>query len=111
MFTLLKIYGELGKEQRTLCKRLLIKHYHDKGLLGWLDSGMAPPPPPPPRIGLGKQIGPEQWDVWKPAASTEELGIRPDISQRPVLVIVSISFAIISHILYRPVSHFLLLWP
>ena len=86
----------------------MLKHCHDKGLLGWLDSEMTPPPP---RIGLGKQIGPEQWDIWKLAASTEELGIRPDISQRPVLVIVSISFAIISHILYRPVSHFLLLWP
>ena len=32
-----------------------------------------------------------------------------DISQRPVVVIVTISFAIISHILYGPVSHFLLL--
>ena len=35
---------ELGIEQKTLCKRLLMKHYHDKGLLGWLDSRMAPPP-------------------------------------------------------------------
>ena len=33
-----------------------------------------------------------------------KLGV--DISQRPVMVIVTISFAIISHILYRPVSHF-----
>ena len=29
-----------------------------------------------------------------------------EISQRPVVVIVTISLAIISHILYRPVSHF-----
>ena len=36
---------ELGKEEKTLCKRLLMKHYHDKGLLGWLDSGMASPRP------------------------------------------------------------------
>ena len=36
-----------------------------------------------------------------------ELGL--DISQGPVVVIVTISFAIINHILYRPVSHFLLL--
>ena len=73
MFTTENLGKVLGKEQKTLCKRLLIKHYHDKELLGWLDSGMAPPPPPP-RIVLGKQIGPEQWDIWKLAASTEELG-------------------------------------
>ena len=30
--------------------------------------------PPRPRIVLDKQIGPEQWDIWKLAASTEELG-------------------------------------
>ena len=63
--------------------------------------------PPRPRIVLDKQSGPEQWDIWKLAASTEELG--PDISQGPVVVIETISFAIISHILYRPVSHILLL--
>ena len=49
----------------------MLKHYHDKGLLGWLESGMASPPPP--RIVLNKQIGREQWDIWKLAASTEEL--------------------------------------
>ena len=36
----------LGKEQKILCKRLLMKHYYNKGLLGWLDGGMAPPSPP-----------------------------------------------------------------
>ena len=42
----------------------MLKHYHDKGLLGWLASGMAPsPPPPPPPIILHTQIGPEQWDI------------------------------------------------
>ena len=61
---------ELGKEQKTLCKRLLMKHYYNKGLLGCLDSGMAPPSPP--RIILNKQSGPKQWDIW--AASTEKLG-------------------------------------
>ena len=50
----------------------MMKQYHDKGLLGWLDSGMASAPPP--QIVLDKQIGPEQWDIWKLAASTEELG-------------------------------------
>ena len=72
MFTLLKLQGKLGKEQKTLCKRLTIKHYHDKGHLGWLDRGMALPPPP--QIVLDGQIGPEQWDIWKLAASTKELG-------------------------------------
>ena len=48
-----------------------MEHYHDRGLLGWLEGGMAPPCPP---IILNKQIGPEQWDIWKFAASTEELG-------------------------------------
>ena len=43
-----------------------MEHYHDKGL----DSGMAPPRP---RIILDKQIGPEQWDIWKLAARTVEL--------------------------------------
>ena len=62
---------ELGKEQKTLCEKLLMKHYHDKGLLGWLDGGTASSPRP--RIVLNKQIGPEQWDIWKPATSTEEL--------------------------------------
>ena len=32
-------------------------------------------PPPRPWIVLDKQIGPEQWDIWKLAASTKELGI------------------------------------
>ena len=41
----------------------------------------------------------------------ENLGLGPNISQGPVVVIVNISFAITSHILYRPVYHFLLLWP
>ena len=48
-----------------------MEHYHDKGLLGWLDSGLAPPHS---RIVLDKQSGSEQGDIWKPGASTEELG-------------------------------------
>ena len=47
-----------------------MKHYHDRGLLGWLDSGVAPPHP---RIIPDKHIGPEQWDMWKLAESIEEL--------------------------------------
>ena len=48
-----------------------MEHYYDKGLLGCLDSGLTPPHP---RIVLDKQSGPEQWDIWKLAASTRELG-------------------------------------
>ena len=48
-----------------------MEHYYDKGLLGWLDSGLVPPPS---RIILGKQSGPEQWDIWKLAANTKKLG-------------------------------------
>ena len=48
-----------------------VEHLHDKGLLGWLDSRILPPCP---QIVLNKQIGPEQWDIWKLATSTEKLG-------------------------------------
>ena len=86
----------------------MLKHYHDKGLLGWLDGGMAFPPllelSSINKLGLNNgtsgNLLPEQKNL--------KLGL--DISQRPVVIIVTISFAIISHILYRPVSHFLLLW-
>ena len=40
-----------------------MKHYHDKGLLGWLDGRMTPPPPP--RIILDKQSGSKQCDTDK----------------------------------------------
>ena len=33
-------------------------------------------PPPRPQIILDKQTGPKQWDIWKLAANTEELGTR-----------------------------------
>ena len=48
-----------------------MEHFHNKGLLGWLDGKMAPPHP---QIILNKRIGPEQWDIWKLATSTEKLG-------------------------------------
>ena len=48
-----------------------MEHFHDKGLLGWLDGWMAPPHP---QIVLNKQIGPEQWYIWKLAPNTEKLG-------------------------------------
>ena len=82
-----------------------MEYYHDIGLLGWLDLGLA-------HLILGSSSinsGPEQGDIWKVAVNTKILELGPDISQRPVMVIVTISFAIIGHILYRPVSHSLLL--
>ena len=57
-----------------------MEHYYDKGLLEWLDHGLAPPRP---RIVLDKQSGPEQWDIWKLAGSTrarKNLELGPDIS-------------------------------
>ena len=38
----------------------MMEHYHDKGLLGWLDGGMASLHP---RIVSDKQIGPELRDL------------------------------------------------
>ena len=57
-----------------------MEHYYDKGLLEWLDGGLAPPRP---RIVLDKQSGPEQWAIWKLAARTraqKNLGLGLDIS-------------------------------
>ena len=82
----------------------MMEHYHDKGLLGWLDCGMALPCP---REVPDKRIWPEQWDTWKLVVSTKELGL--NISQGPVVVIVIISFVIINHISYKLVIPFLLL--
>ena len=108
MFTTETLGKELGKEQKHYVKvtNTMLKHYHDRRLLGWLDGEMAPPPP---AIVLDKQIRPEQWDTGNLLPALKNLGFRLDISQGPVVVIVTISFAMISHILYRPVSHFLLL--
>ena len=84
-----------------------MEHFHDKGLLGWLDGGMAPPRP---QIVLKKQMGPEQWDIWKlQILKNLELGL--DISQGPVIVIVTIPSIILIHILYKLVFPFLLLLP
>ena len=83
-----------------------MEHFHDKGLLGWVDGGMTHPRS---LIILNKLIGPEQWDIWKLATNTEKLGIGLDISQGPVIVIVTIPSIIIIHILYKLVFPFLLL--
>ena len=82
-----------------------MEHYHDKGLLRWLDGGMAPPRP---RTILDKQIGPEQWDIWNLLQAPKNLGLGLDISQGPIIVIETISFIIINDISYKLVFPFLL---
>ena len=83
-----------------------MKNYHDKGLLGWLDSGIAPLVL---RSSSINRVGLNNGTSGNLLPPPKNLGLGPDISQGPVAVIVTISFTIISHILYRPVSHFLLL--
>ena len=58
----------------------MMEHYYDKGLLGWLDGGLA-------HLVLGSSSinsGPEQWDLWKLATSTrtpKNLKLGSDISK------------------------------
>ena len=84
-----------------------MEHFHDKGLLGWLDGGMAPPRP---QIVLRKQIGPEQRDIWKLAPNTEKLRTWTGYFTGTI-VIVTIPAIIIIHILYKLVFPFFLLLP
>lgn len=83
-----------------------MEHYHDRGLLRWLDGGMGPPRP---RIVLDKQMGPKQWESGNLLRTLKNLGLGLDISQGPIVVIETISFVIINHISYKLVFHFLLL--
>ena len=83
----------------------MMEHYHDKGLLGWLDDEMAPLHP---QIVLNKRIGPEQWDIWKLAASTEELGTWTGYFMGTSCSHSNYSFVIIIHISYKLVFPFLL---
>ena len=62
------------------------------------NGGMAPPRP---QLVLKKQIGPEQRDIWKLSTNTENLELGLDISQGPIIVIVTIPSIIIIHILYK----------
>ena len=83
-----------------------MEHYHDIGLLGWLDGGLAPPCP---RIVLDKQNGPEQWDIWTLAASTEQLGTWTGHFTGTSHGHSNYFFRYNQSYLYRPVSHFPLL--
>ena len=84
-----------------------LKHYHDKGLLAGLRVEWHPllllERSSINRVGLNNGT----YENLLPAP--KKLGLRPDISQGPVVVIETVSLAIFSHILYRPGSHFLLL--
>ena len=107
VYTTKTLGKELGEKQKTLKKWLLMKYYHDKGLLGWLEGAMAP-------LLLFEsfsinKLGLNNGTFGNLLQTQKNLELGPDISQRPVVVLVTISFAIISHILYRPVSHPLLL--
>ena len=79
-----------------------MEYYHNKGLLGWLDGGMAPTSSSINRLGLN--IGTPGNLLQAP----KNLGLGLDISQGPIIVIETISFVIINHISYNPVFPFLL---
>ena len=89
---------ELGKEQKTLWNITMTEDFLASLTMEWhpliLKSSSIN------RMSLNNETS----ENLLPAP--KNLGLGPDISQGPVVVI---SFAIISHILYRPVSHFLLL--
>ena len=82
-----------------------MEHYHDKGLLGWLDGGMAPPCPWIILDRLGLNNGTSR----NLLRARKNLGLGLDISQRPIKVIATISFIIINRISYKLVLPFLLL--
>ena len=83
-----------------------MEHYHDRGLLGWLDSGMAPLILELSLINrLGLNNGTSGNLLW----TLKTLGFGPDFSQGPIVATAIISFTRINHILYKPMFHFLLL--
>ena len=82
-----------------------VEHYHDEGLRGWLDGGMAPPRP---RIVLDR-LGLNNGTSRNLLRALKNLGLGLDISQRPVIVNISLYFIIICHISYKLVLPFLLL--
>ena len=83
-----------------------MEHYHDRGLLGWLDGGMAPLIL---ESFLINRLGLSNGTLGNLLQASRNLGLGLDISQGLVVVIAIISFAIINHILYKPMFHFLLL--
>ena len=77
---------------------IMMKHYHDKRLLGRLDGRMIPlilESPLINRLGLNKETSRNLLQTSK----NLELGL--GISQVPIIIMVTISFIIINHISYK----------
>ena len=117
MFTTETLGKELGKEQqqkgkkkKTLCKRLLTLKWNitmTKDFLAGLTVQWHPLLLLEPSLINKSGLNNGTYGNLLPAP--KNLGLRPDTLQGPVMVLVTISFAVISHILYRLLSHFLLL--
>ena len=83
-----------------------MEHNHDKGLLDGLTMEW-------PHLVLESflinRLGLNNGTCGNLLKASRNLGLGLDISQGLIRAIASISFAIINHILYKPVFHFLLL--
>ena len=98
------------KKKKTLCKRLLTLKWNitmTKDFLAGLTVQWHPLLLLEP--SLINKLGLNNGTYGNLLPAPKNLGLRPDTLQGPVMVIVTISFAVISHILYRLLSHFLLL--
>ena len=116
VYTTKTLEKELGKEQKTLYI-MLLKWLKKLPTLCWnitmtkdflADLTVEWHPPPTPGMSSINKLGLnyETYIRHKNLLPTpDNLRLRPDISWGPVVIIVTISFTIISHILYRPVSH------
>ena len=83
-----------------------MEHYHDRGLLGWLDDGM--PPSLVLESSLINRLGLNNGTSGNLLQAPRNLGLGLDISQGPIVVIKTITFIIINHISYKLVFPFLL---
>ena len=67
----------------------MTEHYHDKGLLPWLDSGIAPLVL---RSSSINRVGLNNGTSGNLLPPPKNLGLGPDISQGPIMVIVNYFF-------------------
>ena len=100
----------LGKEQKTLCKRLLALRWNITMIKDFL-AGLTVEWHPLLLLELSSinKLGLNNGTFGNLLPEPKNFRFRPDISQGSVVVIVTISSTIVSHILYRSVSHFLFL--
>ena len=100
----------LGKEQKTLCKRLLALRWNITMIKDFL-AGLTVEWHPLLLLELSSinKLGLNNGTFGNLLPELKNFRLRPDISQGSVVVIVTISSTIVSHILYRSVSHFLFL--